>query len=284
VSITITDLEVVDYDNAEQAIVDWSILEDAKVADIAASVAWRFADDYPNLFEQEDAHQEVRLILAERATTARQVLADGTGLLFRWLTQRMSNKFLTTEKRLSGMVAIDELENVALGRPGLRTEYPAYDLREPVDEKADEPEPERPVQWEPQPKKAVTARYDRAIVEAMLPYAWGDSAAWGMKQDTAPDPDMPRGSKDPSKGWTSFAHVIDVRSGLERAGLTLIEKQSLLLRYGLDYSYEEAGALRGVQKSGAQRATERGVGKLTAHLNGDKYIDGYDQLEDEQSE
>jgi len=34
-------------------------------------------------------------------------------------------------------------------------------------------------------------------------------------------------------------------------------------------------ALRGVQKSGAQRANERPVGKVTAWLDGYQYIDGY---------
>jgi hypothetical protein len=36
-----------------------------------------------------------------------------------------------------------------------------------------------------------------------------------------------------------------------------------------------------VRKQSAQEATERAVGKLTAHLNGEHYIDGYDDLNEE---
>jgi hypothetical protein len=39
-----------------------------------------------------------------------------------------------------------------------------------------------------------------------------------------------------------------------------------------------------VKRSAAQEAADRAVGKVTAWLNGDKYIDGYDQLEAEPSE
>jgi DNA-directed RNA polymerase specialized sigma24 family protein len=123
--------------------------------------------------------------------------------------------------------------------------------------------------------------YDRSLVERILPAVWDPEAAYGIKQETAPDADMPKVKANPKLANTLYAHIADIKQAWKCAELTLIERQSLLLRYGLDYSYEEIGALRGVQKSGAQRATERAVGKVTAWLNGDKYIDGYDQLEDE---
>jgi hypothetical protein len=126
--------------------------------------------------------------------------------------------------------------------------------------------------------------YDRALVEHILPAVWDSEAAYGMKAEQVPDADMPRGHKDPKKGSPLFVHIADIKQAWNRTDLTTIERQSLVLRYGLDYSYEEIGGLRGVQKSGAQRATERAVGKVTAWLNGDKYIDGYDQLEEDPSE
>jgi hypothetical protein len=126
--------------------------------------------------------------------------------------------------------------------------------------------------------------YDRALVEHILPAVWDSEAAYGMKAEQVPDADMPHGHKDPKKGSPLFAHIADIKQAWKRTDLTVIERQSLVLRYGLDYSYEEIGGLRGVQKSGAQRATERAVGKVTAWLNGDQYIDGYDQLEAEPSE
>jgi predicted DNA-binding protein (UPF0251 family) len=126
--------------------------------------------------------------------------------------------------------------------------------------------------------------YNRALVEHILPAAWDSEAAYGIKAEQVPDADMPRGYKDPKKGSPLFVHIADIKQAWKRAELTLVERQSLVLRFGLDYSYEEIGSLRGVQKSGAQRATERAVGKVTAWLNGDKYIDGYDQLEADPSE
>ena len=279
-SVDIIDLEVADYETAEQALTDWSILNEPQVADIAEAISWRFAEDYPNLFTQEDAHQEVRLILAERAVTARQVLADGTGLLYRWLTQRMRDKFLTSERRLSNAVSIDELDGVELGRPGVRTEFPAYDLD--ANEEQDEKPKPAPVAWERQPKTKVPALYDRRLVEAMLPYVFDDSIVWGMKVDTAPDPDMPRGSKDPSKGWNSFAHLVDVRRAWALAGLSDDQRRAVFLHYALDYTEEEAATQLGAPRSTVEYRIERGVGLLAAWLNGSTYVDGYDQLEDEQ--
>lgn len=124
--------------------------------------------------------------------------------------------------------------------------------------------------------------YSRALVEQILPAVWDAETAYGIKQENSPDADMPKVKANPKLANTLYAHIADIRQAWKRAELTLIERQSLLLRYGLDYSYDEIGVLRDVQKSGAQRATERAVGKVTAWLNGDKYIDGYDQLEAEQ--
>ncbi|MCH5676348.1 hypothetical protein [Streptomyces gilvus] len=42
---------------------------------------------------------------------------------------------------------------------------------------------------------------------------------------------------------------------------------------------DEIAEVRGVRKQSAQEATERAVGKVTAWLNGEQYIDGYDALE-----
>lgn len=123
--------------------------------------------------------------------------------------------------------------------------------------------------------------YNRALVEQILPAVWDVEVAYGIKQEGAPDADMPKAKANPKQANTLYAHIADIKAAWKQAELTLIERQSLVLRYGLDYEYDEIGAHRGVRKSAAQEATERAVGKVTAHLNGDKYIDGYDQLEAE---
>ncbi|MFJ7997641.1 hypothetical protein ACIQ7D_10925 [Streptomyces sp. NPDC096310] len=83
----------------------------------------------------------------------------------------------------------------------------------------------------------------------------------------------PQGSEE---GSPLFVHLADVRHGWKTADLTIIERQSIVLRYGLDWGYDEIGASHGVRKQSAQQATERAVGKLAAHLNGEPYMDGYD--------
>ncbi|MFF3249765.1 hypothetical protein ACFYWP_01875 [Actinacidiphila glaucinigra] len=126
--------------------------------------------------------------------------------------------------------------------------------------------------------------YNRAVVERMLPAVFDSDAAYGMKNELAPDADMPKGHVDKKKGSNFLVHLADVRHGWHTVDLTKVERQSLLLRYGLDWAYDEIGNARGVRKQSAQEATERAVGKLTAHLNGEKYIDGYDSLTEEETE
>ncbi|WJN62588.1 DNA binding protein [Streptomyces phage phiScoe1] len=124
--------------------------------------------------------------------------------------------------------------------------------------------------------------YNRALVEHILPAVWDMEAAYGMKAELVPDADMPRGHKDPKKGSPLFVHIADIKQAWNSTPLTVVERQSLLLRYGLDYAYDEIAVVRGVRKQSAQEGTERAVGKVTAWLNGEKYVDGYDQLEVEQ--
>ncbi|ATI18747.1 DNA binding protein [Streptomyces phage Daudau] len=124
--------------------------------------------------------------------------------------------------------------------------------------------------------------YNRALVEHILPAVWDAEAAYGIKQENSPDADMPKVKVNPKLANTLYAHIADIKQAWKRTELTTVERQSILLRYGLDYAFDEIADVRGVRKQSAQEATERAVGKVTAWLNGDKYIDGYDQLEVEQ--
>ncbi|MFF8845470.1 hypothetical protein ACF08N_22550 [Streptomyces sp. NPDC015127] len=124
--------------------------------------------------------------------------------------------------------------------------------------------------------------YDRATVERTLPAVFDPDSAYGMKNELAPDADMPKGHVDKKKGSNFPAHLADVRRAWEVGPLSLVEKQALFLHYALDEHDEKIAAFQGVTDRAVRYRIERGVGKLAAHLNGDKYIDGYDQLEDEQ--
>ncbi|WJN62901.1 DNA binding protein [Streptomyces phage phiScoe23] len=121
--------------------------------------------------------------------------------------------------------------------------------------------------------------YNRALVEHLLPAAWDGEAVYGIKNPMQADADMPKGFSNPKTGGMIFAHLADIntaRNWMEGGGLPLEEAQTLLLRYGLDWTLEEIGEHLGVHKSTIQRRAERGVGKVTAYLNGVPYVDGYD--------
>ncbi|MFJ7202068.1 hypothetical protein ACIQWR_00825 [Streptomyces sp. NPDC098789] len=120
--------------------------------------------------------------------------------------------------------------------------------------------------------------YDRRLVEHLLPAVWDMEAAYGIRNPTAPDADMPKGTIDKKAAGTLFAHLADIRLGWAAAPLSLGERQALLLRYGADIHDDEAGALQGVSGRAVRYRCERGVGKLAAHLNGVAYVDGYDGL------
>jgi DNA-directed RNA polymerase specialized sigma subunit len=124
--------------------------------------------------------------------------------------------------------------------------------------------------------------YNRAIVEKMLPAVWDQDAAYGMKNEQKPDPDMPKGHVDKKKGSDFLVHLADVRLAVDKGPLTFEEKQALFMRYYLDDLQDHIAAHQGVTQRAVSYRIERGVGKLAAHLNGEQYIDGYDQLEVEQ--
>ncbi|MFD3915713.1 hypothetical protein [Streptomyces sp. NPDC058603] len=121
--------------------------------------------------------------------------------------------------------------------------------------------------------------YDRRLVEHLLPAVWDAEAAYGIRNPTAPDADMPKGTVDKKAAGTLFAHLADIRRGWATAPLSMGERQALVLRFGADLADEESGALQGVTDRAVRYRCERGIGKLAAHLNGTDYVDSYDDLE-----
>jgi DNA-directed RNA polymerase specialized sigma24 family protein len=125
--------------------------------------------------------------------------------------------------------------------------------------------------------------YNRALVEHLLPAVWDSEAAYGIKAETSPDADMPKSQSDPKKGSPLFAHLADMRWAWRTAQLSLGERQTLVLRYGLDWTEKEIGVELGVTQQAISKRAEKAVGKLAAHLNGEDYIDGYDQIIEEEA-
>jgi DNA-directed RNA polymerase specialized sigma24 family protein len=117
------------------------------------------------------------------------------------------------------------------------------------------------------------AGYDRRLVERLAPAIWDQTYAYGMTDTAAPDPDMPRSKPDPKLGGTIYAHLADIRSAWKRADLPQVERQALLLRFGLGWTQSEVGRAQGVSQQAAQQRIDRGVGRLVAHLNGKTFAD-----------
>lgn len=115
--------------------------------------------------------------------------------------------------------------------------------------------------------------YDRPLVERLLPAVWDKTFAYGMSDPTLPDPEMPRAKPDPKIGGAIFAHLADINIAWARAEVPQVERQALLMRYGLDWTMRDVGFNQGVDKGTASRRCERGVGRLVAFLSGKEYGD-----------
>lgn len=118
--------------------------------------------------------------------------------------------------------------------------------------------------------------YNRLLVEQLLPAVWDQEYAYGMRNPTAPDPTMPKGTVDKKAGSSLNAHLADIRQAWKRTEIPQVERQALLLRYGLDWTQDEIARLLGAGRSTISERADRGVGRLTCWLNGVAYEDDYD--------
>ncbi|QWQ42075.1 hypothetical protein KME66_14450 [Streptomyces sp. YPW6] len=108
-SFAITEIGTQAYGSAEAAYTDWTVLDEEGVQSVARAVARQFGRDYALTLEEDDAHQEALVILATRARQARQALTQGTGVLHRWLHQRLRDQFLTEAGRRTALTSFDVL-------------------------------------------------------------------------------------------------------------------------------------------------------------------------------
>ena len=113
--------------------------------------------------------------------------------------------------------------------------------------------------------------YKRPLVEQLLPAVWDQSYAFGMENPFAPDPDMPKAKPDPKVGGTIYAHLADIRNAWAKADVPQVERQALLLHYGLGWNTREISLYMNEHKASSARRVERGVGRLAAFLNGVRY-------------
>lgn len=118
--------------------------------------------------------------------------------------------------------------------------------------------------------------YNRELVEFLLPAVWDPDAHLGMIQPFAPPADMPRGSTNKATGNTLYAHLVDIRDAWRRTDLTTKERQTILLRFGVDLTEKEVGAMQGVSQQAISVRLFTGIGKIVAQLNGDEFSEELD--------
>ncbi|MFE7463132.1 hypothetical protein ACFU6R_03370 [Streptomyces sp. NPDC057499] len=108
-SINLIDIKATEAETAEAAHADWTLFTEGGVKEIVQTVARSFGRDYGLTLEAEDAYQEAQIILATRHRQARAALAQGNGVLHRWLHQRLRDRFLTEAKRRTSHASYEAL-------------------------------------------------------------------------------------------------------------------------------------------------------------------------------
>lgn len=122
--------------------------------------------------------------------------------------------------------------------------------------------------------------YNRALVEHLMPAVWDRESAYGMRNPYAPDLDMPKAKGNPKIQSPLPAHLADIHTAWRKTELTKPERQALFLHYAVDMTQTGAAKLLGLPKRTVCAQIDRGIGKVTAYLNGDEYVDGYDAAAD----
>ena len=118
--------------------------------------------------------------------------------------------------------------------------------------------------------------YSEDRIAQLLPSVWDRTYAWGMQNEQAADPDMPKMQyRSPKEATTFWTHLIDVRISWERAPITMFERRALLLHYGLGWTQQEIAEHQGVSRISIQKRLKKGVKTLADWLNAD-YITEHD--------
>lgn len=120
--------------------------------------------------------------------------------------------------------------------------------------------------------------YRQEQIEQLLPSVWDRTYAWGMQNDIAPDPDMPKMKyKSPKEATTFWTHLIDIRIAWDRAPLTMYERRALLLHHGLGWTQKEIAEDQSVSQQAITKRLNKGVKTLTEWLNADYFYE-YDGM------
>lgn len=233
-----------------EATYDWEILEIPGVLDVIDQAAAKVSRQF-NL-EVDDLAQEARVRVCNLSTNLPECAYGFNGLHLGTLQYRLEQ----------------DLVDIARVEVGRRDRNTSYEQRyNPVEGEGT---------YAPRPAH-ITIRqevggYTRELVESLIPAVWDESFCYGIRVENAPDADMPRGWTNKATGNTLAAHIADIKTGWEKAPLSLNEKRALLLGYGLDWTQEEIAEQLGVSHQSISNWLYSGVGKIVATLNGDSAL------------
>lgn len=110
--------------------------------------------------------------------------------------------------------------------------------------------------------------YTREEIEQYMPGVWDTLRVLNAPNPYAPDPDMPKSQTDPRSTVNPVIGCVDMQRAWAAAGLTIREKQVLLLRYGFDELVEDIADLLGLSHQRVSILMDNGLKRIENYLNG----------------
>lgn len=218
----------------------WDALAAPGVADVVDQAVRRIANRFGDKVDRDDLLQDARIIVATDKGVLEAIRHRELGLVQFRLEQQVTHKIRPDVKRANRTVEFIEDSSEEGG------EVYAFVPSPPI---ADD--------------------YNREAVEILLPAVWDESMCYGLpKLDTAPDPDMPKGSSNKATANNLPAMIADIKTGWEKTPLSLGERRAILLTYGMGWTQDEIAAHEKVSRRAIGYRLETAVGKIVARLNG----------------
>lgn len=221
----------------------WRLTENADVKNVSRKVAQSIAEMNKGVLEEDDLYQEGLILVAATPHLAERAIYGEFGLLYTRLRTELMHKFVDKMER-SGELQARKYKNVTFD-----------DIDEEVDTHT--------------PFDAGSGDYTDEAVKLLLPAIWDETYAYGLpQQDDAPEEGMPKSASNKARGNSHWAFIADIKTGWEETPLTLLERRSLLMAFGLGWTHSLIAAHEGVDRSTITKRIDAAVKKITARLNG----------------
>lgn len=227
---------------------DFNYLDNKTVLDVIKQAARRVHRKFDEQYsEVEDLIQEAHIAIATTANLLGAIESEDYGLLQFRLEQDLTDLVHKEVRRTSKNISFD-----ALLEAQDDGEYLASSV---IIETA-------------------SNDYSRESVESLLPAVWDESFVYGLPQkDTAPDPDMPRGSSNKAESNNLAAYISDIKFAWARTPLTVKERRALILAYGFGWTQQEIAFNQECSRPAITLRINTAIGKIVARLNGGFYYD-----------